>query len=175
MEREKSFRARWSEGLRTYGWTTISNVFLDNYAKMGLTATEAMFLVHIFEYKWSVDNPYPSLVTIAAKMGKSRKTTQRIIRGLERRGFISRHPHPGQPNRLDLNKLIGLLERIAPYPNLDREGVQNWAKVCLDLGSKEDPLRKKDKNDLKIPVFDNNSNTVRFVGRERGTTEPTLN
>lgn len=118
--RERSFRARWGSTLSARGVTPIANLFLDNYIKMGLNAMEAMFIIHLFSYKWTVDAPFPSLITISTKMGKSVDTVRRICRELEEKGFLKRNLRTGQTSTYDLNVLIKRIEDFILYAKLHR-------------------------------------------------------
>jgi DNA-binding MarR family transcriptional regulator len=149
--REKSMRARWGSQLANSkrGFTPVSNVLLDSYSALGISDSEFVFLVEVIRYKWTVDTPYPSLKTIAYKMEKNRSTVQRYARSLEQKGIIKRHYVEGAPSKLNLNPLIKLLEAIEPYPDINREGIQNVLKVCAKVDTKEESLRRKDNKGIK--------------------------
>jgi len=140
---EKSFRARWSEALEKYGYTTISNVFISNYALLDITTSEAMFIIHCFKYKWTVKAPYPSFNTLAKDMGNNRNTVQRYARSLEKKGYLKRVYSNGTPSKININPLIEVLERIAPYNKLDRGSIKNMIKPYQNLDTKEEASRIK--------------------------------
>lgn len=144
--KEMSFRARWSEALAKEGVTAIANFFLDNYAGIGLSVVEAMFIIHLFEYKWTVDQPYPSLKTIASKMGKSEDTVRRLARGLEEKELIKRNYRTGQTNTYNLNPLIKRLGNILLDAKLHRGGMQNECQPSAPMQTKEEPLRINNNN-----------------------------
>jgi hypothetical protein len=142
MTKERSFRARWGAAVAKKGITPISTLFLRAYPHLEITNSEAMFIVHCFSYKWTVDSPYPALGTIAREMGVDRNTAQRYARALQRKGFIIRRFRTGNTSLIDFSPLLGLLEYIAPYPNLDKESIQNCKKVYLIMHTKEEALIK---------------------------------
>ncbi len=117
MIKERSFRARWGEPLKKYGHTQVSNVFLDNYSKLGISNQEAIFIIHCFKYKWTVDHPFPAFTTIAKKMSKDRITVQRYARNLEKKGFIIRIYQNGIPSKINLTPLIKTLEKCILFKN----------------------------------------------------------
>jgi hypothetical protein len=142
MKKEKSFRARWGAMVAEKGITPISTLFLRVYPYLEITNSEAMFIVHCFSYKWTVDSPFPALGTIAREMGVDRNTVQRHARSLQRKGFLVRNLRTGNTSLIDFSPLLGLLEYIAPYPNLDKESIQNCKKVYLKTNTKEEALIK---------------------------------
>ncbi len=139
--REKSFRARWGSTLSAKGITPIANLFLNNYIKMGLNAVEAMFIIHLFSYKWTVDAPFPSLITVSIKMGKSVDTIRRLCRGLEKKGFLKRNFRTGQTSTYDLNVLIRRIEDFILCAKLNRGSLQIPAEPSAPMQTKEEPLR----------------------------------
>lgn len=147
--KERSFRATWSSALEPFRFTQVSNLFLENYHKLGVTAAEAMFLIHLFMYKWSVDDPFPSLDTIAKFMGKSHDTVQRHARSLERKGFLKRKYRKKNTSHYNLNPLIDILETIIPFKNLSKEGMQNALIPYAKLHTKLHPLSRE--YDSKMP------------------------
>ncbi len=146
--REKSIRARWSSSLETKGFTPISNIFLEYSALLGITTPEALFLIHLFSYKWTVDSPYPSLTTIALKMGVKEGAVRKYARDLERKGFIKRILRKGETSRYNLDPLIKKLEDILPYQKTSRESIKKITSPSSSFDTKEEPLLKKYKNDF---------------------------
>jgi hypothetical protein len=144
--KEKSFRARWGEVLTKKGMAPIANVFLDHYVKLGINAMEAMFLVHLMQYKWTVEAPYPSLKTIAKKMGKSEDTVRRIARSLEKREIIKRNYRIGQTNTYNLNNLIKKLEDFLMNTKVHRGTMQQEPAPSAPVQTKEEPLRRNTNN-----------------------------
>lgn len=141
---EKSFRASWSEGLLKYGFTQISNCFLENYHLFGISSCEALFIIHCFRFKWTVNKPYPSFETIAKAMGKDRSVIQRYASSLEKKGLIRREPQRGSTNRIDFSPLIERLEYIST--NLPKGAMQKNQKPYVNLHTKEDSWRKHSNN-----------------------------
>lgn len=133
---ETNFSAKWSSRLEKYGFTPISNAFLEFYPLLNLTTQEVLFVVHCFKYKWTANYPYPSFNTIAKEMKKSRNTIQNYARSLERKGYIKRIAQTGQTNKIDFSDLIEILERLAPYQNSDKGAIQKIIKLYLNIDTK---------------------------------------
>jgi DNA-binding transcriptional MocR family regulator len=142
MNKEKSFRARWGEVLAKNGITAISTLFLRIYPRMDITTVEAMFIVHCFSYKWTVDSPYPSFFTVANEMGVGRGTVQRYARSLEEKGFIKRVYRKGNSSEIDVTPLIKILEHLIPCSKLDKESVEICKEAYLKTNNKKEALIK---------------------------------
>ena len=76
------------DGLLEAGYTSVPNLLLNHYAKLGITSDELVFLLHLLQYKWSSRDPYPRLQTIAEKMGKSWRQAHRYAHSLKAKGFL---------------------------------------------------------------------------------------
>ena len=110
---ERSFTKRWKhEALFVKGFVAVPSVFLRYYSKLtpfSLTAGEAMFVLHLMEYKWDSKAPYPSYTTIAKKMGVSAKMVRRHAQSLETKKYLKRVARIGQTNEFDLTPLFDAL------------------------------------------------------------------
>lgn len=107
-----TFDTRWSPVLKKDGHVQISVFFLDNYHRLqpyGLTHGEAMFVVHLMQFKWGKDAPFPAYGTIAQKMGVTVKTARRLAASLQQKHYFWREFRTGATNRFHLDKLIGAL------------------------------------------------------------------
>lgn len=83
-----SFQARWGDPVVDSGIAPIPMVFLNNYTKLGISPNQGMAIIHAFSYKWTSEDPFPSMGTIAGLMGKSRRQVIRYFNNLEERGFL---------------------------------------------------------------------------------------
>ncbi len=148
---EKSVRARWGEPLTEYGFTAISNVFLLNYFTLGITTEEALFIIHVLKFKWTVEDPFPSFETIATQMGKTRGTIQKYARSLEGKGLMQRRFRENQPSKIDFSNLIKMLINTVRQ-NPDRGPIKKSTPIYSNLDTKEDPLKIhiKEKNTPRI-------------------------
>ena len=107
----RSFANRWKhESLFEKGYVVVPTMFLRNYAQLKpypLTGGEALFVLHLMEFKWDVNAPFPAYKTLAARMGISDKMARRHAQSLEIKGYLKRRMRVGQTNRFDLNPLFG--------------------------------------------------------------------
>ncbi len=79
---------RFGEEILARGHTAIPNLVLNYYVPLGLTGPELLFTIHVWQHWWSDRDPYPSLRTIAARMGISVRQAKRYVESLEGKGFL---------------------------------------------------------------------------------------
>lgn len=107
-----SFSKRWSPELKAAGFVPVSTFFLENYHRLKpyhLTYGEAMFVIHLMQFKWDESKPYPAYKTIAARMHVSDKTARRWAAELEGKGYLHREKRVAQTNLFDLSGLMRAL------------------------------------------------------------------
>jgi hypothetical protein len=95
--------------IRSEGFVTVPVRFLMYHAALKpyrLEAVEAFFIVHLMAYKWDDAAPFPSMTTIARRMGVSVNYARTIARNLEGKGFLSRIQRVGTSNAFDLTPLF---------------------------------------------------------------------
>jgi len=59
---------RFGDQILQAGFTSVPNLVLNHYAELGITPAEMMFIIHMWQFRWTERDPYPSLTTIADKM-----------------------------------------------------------------------------------------------------------
>lgn len=79
---------RFGEEILARGHTAIPNLVLNYYVPLGLTGPELLFTIHVWQHWWSDRDPYPSLRTIASRMGISVRQAKRYVESLESKGFL---------------------------------------------------------------------------------------
>ena len=79
---------RFGEEILARGHTAIPNLVLNYYVRLGLSGPELLFTIHVWQHWWSDRDPYPSLRTIAARMGISVRQAKRYVESLEHKGFL---------------------------------------------------------------------------------------
>src|SRR5216684_3121654 len=71
----RSFAARWKhQELFARGYVPVPLLFFEHYAQLKpfcLTTGEAMFVLHLMQFKWDSEAPFPGYKRIAAQMGVS--------------------------------------------------------------------------------------------------------
>ena len=131
--KQRDVGARWTPRLAEMGWTPISSYFLNNYHRLDITSNQAMVIVHLIAYKWDVSAPYPSLTTIAKKMGVTSTSVRSHVRALEKKQLVLRESKPGSTNRFHLDGLFSQLERLlevdAEKLSETRDGIHDVAEL----------------------------------------------
>jgi hypothetical protein len=95
--------------IRSEGFVTVPVRFLMYHAALKpyrLEAVEAFFVIHLMAYKWDDAAPFPSMNTIASRMGISVNYARTIARRLEGKGFLTRIKRVGTSNAFDLTPLF---------------------------------------------------------------------
>lgn len=101
---------RWTEAIASDGFTPVPAAFLEHYAALGISSSEAMFLIHLLSHKWDKNNPFPGFARIAARMGMTETAVRGHARKLEKRNLLKRILRPGKSNEFDLKPLFQKLE-----------------------------------------------------------------
>lgn len=109
---QRDVAARWTPTLAGQGWTPVSDYFLTNYHRLGITHTEAMVIIHLLSFKWDVNAPFPALKTIATRMGIATPSVRTHLRNLEKKDLLFREMQVGTTNRFHLQKLFVKLEAL---------------------------------------------------------------
>jgi DNA-binding MarR family transcriptional regulator len=114
-EANRSFAKRWKHHeLFARGFVAVPTLFLHHYAHLkphALSTGEAMFVLHLMEFKWTEDAPFPGYATLAHRMGISDKMARRHAQSLEAKKYLRREFRKGQTNRFDLTPLFDALLR----------------------------------------------------------------
>src|SRR5262249_31395242 len=89
--------------------------FLRNYSTLKpypLTSSEALFVIHLMDFKWGEDAPFPSYKVLAKRMGVSEKQVRRQAQSLEVKKYLVREicGSVKNTNRFDLRQLFAALE-----------------------------------------------------------------
>lgn len=112
---DRSVGKRWKhEALFDQGYVSVPTVFLRLYAELKpfpLTLSEAMFVLHLMQYKWDEQAPFPSYRKIARQMGISDKQARRYAQSLEIKKYLKRYERIGMTNMFDLSPLFDALAR----------------------------------------------------------------
>lgn len=113
---ERTIAARWTERLAA-PFCPVSSYFLRNYHRIGgswgLNSTEAMLVVHLLDFKWSADAPFPTTQTLATRMGITQRQVRATLQKLENLKLIRRErPTLSSANRYHLESLFERLEAM---------------------------------------------------------------
>lgn len=109
---KRTFIERWKhEALFKRGFVVVPTLFLQHYAdlKPEITPGEAMFILHLMEFKWDANHPYPGYKTLARRMGRSEKAVQGHAQNLQIKGYLRRELRRAETNKFDLTPLFDAL------------------------------------------------------------------
>ena len=117
---------RWSPALAKK-FCPVSSIFLEHYHELapvpggrGMTSTEAMLIIQILDYKWDSRAPFPTVKTLAKRMGLSARMIRTALKNLEDGQYIRREPFPnGGPNRYHFEGLFTALEKFVQVQALE--------------------------------------------------------
>jgi hypothetical protein len=112
---------RFGEAILDAGFTTVPNLVLRHFSALGITHSEMLFAVCVWQYWWTAKDPYPALGTIAAQLGVSYRQVHRYARGLEAKGFLKvthRNGRHGEQltSEYDFSGLIQAVLRVVDMP-----------------------------------------------------------
>lgn len=79
---------RFGDQVLEAGFTSVPNLVLNHYAELGISPAEMMFTIHMWQFRWTERDPYPSLTTIADKMDVSWRQAHRYAGSLKDKGFL---------------------------------------------------------------------------------------
>jgi hypothetical protein len=120
-----SFERRWAAPLKEDGFVPVSTFFLENYHRLkpfDLTYGEAMFLIHLMQYKWDENAPFPAYKTISERMHVSTKSAQRWAASLEQKRYLKREMRIGATNRFHLKGLMDALVALKKAAKKPKKG-----------------------------------------------------
>lgn len=94
------------------GETTVSNLLIENYQKIGLKDDEFLFLLQLFRSQGAGDL-FPDLSSISKIMGKSTDTIYKLLNQLVSRGFVSIETQQNQQGQMiDTYDLLPVFQKI---------------------------------------------------------------
>jgi hypothetical protein len=103
---------RWTSELVKGGHVAVARTFLRNYSKLNIRPNEAMFIIHLIDFKWTQAAPFPTYKRLAEYMGVSDKQVRRLAQSLQVKKLLHREVRQAKPNRFHLDKLFAALEEL---------------------------------------------------------------
>lgn len=107
-------------GAAKAGFQLVPNVLFRFQKHLEIDSVDVVILLNLSLHWWGPSSlPFPSPALIAKRMGVSRRTIERRMQALERRGFIKRLParvlEEGRPKarRIEMSGLVEKLEEAA--------------------------------------------------------------
>lgn len=142
---EQESQKKWGKKVMSIGFDILPSLLFKAQRRLGLTSSQLVVLLHLANHWWDANNnPWPSVTTIAERMGIQRRQVQKIMKDLETAGLVQRIErrarHRGKlSNEYDLSGLVKKLKEIAP----DFIEAEKEAKTIKDNASKPKMMRKK--------------------------------
>lgn len=107
-------RARYGE-LADAGFQALPDVLLLYQSNVGVSSEELNVLLNLMAHWYEPDRmPYPSSISIARRMGVSRRTIQRVLANLVEKGFVEKLKPTAAPQAAAYN-VEPLLEKFRPF------------------------------------------------------------
>jgi hypothetical protein len=103
---------RWTPALAKRGYTAVANTFLRNHVGLGIMAQQAMLIVHLMYHKWDENAPFPSMKTLAKRVGCCERNIRKMCLDLEEKRFLKRDYRTGRTTRFELDGLFRKLEEL---------------------------------------------------------------
>ena len=119
---DHALRRKWGRALDYGGFQAVPNVLLARQHSLRLSSTDIVVLLHFNRYWWTPDrDPFPRPARIAEQMGVHRRTVERALQGLEKKGLVKRlRPQQISSGRvvqpISLTPLAASLGKIAETP-----------------------------------------------------------
>lgn len=106
----------WGTALLDAGWTVLPNALARYQAELGLTSSELNLIYQLFTFRRG-SGIFPSVPSVAQRMGVSERYVQKLCASLERKGYLKRHPRytargDRGSNQYDFSGLMRALESL---------------------------------------------------------------
>jgi DNA-binding transcriptional ArsR family regulator len=111
---------KWGKAVMTLGFSMLPSLLFRAQARLGLNPTQLALLVQLADYWWAHDRkPYPTVNTLAERLGLGPRQVRRHIEQLEKAGLVKRverrATHAGRlSNEYDLSGLVEKLKNLEP-------------------------------------------------------------
>lgn len=132
---------KWGKMVMKVGFNIIPSLLLRAQQRLGLSSQQLVVLLHLSDFWWEYDRkPWPSVNTLAERMGLKRRQVQRITADLEKAGLIQRigrtATHKGKlSNAYDLSGLVKKLDELAPeFIEADNRAKEIKKEVTIPKG-----------------------------------------
>ena len=110
---------KWGAEVIAQGFCIIPALLFRAQRRLGLSATQLALILQLSEFWWYDGKlPWPKKETVAERLNISEKQVQRLVRDLEKRGYVTRvrrvTRHGQTSNAYDLSGLVAKLKEFAP-------------------------------------------------------------
>ncbi len=89
---------RFGDAVLQAGHTVIPNLVLNHYSQLNISPGEFVLVVQLWSFAWTDRNPYPSLGTLAERMGVTRRQVRNYVHTLKAKGLlkVTERSQPGR-------------------------------------------------------------------------------
>lgn len=94
------------------GFTAVPNALLMCHKDLGITTTEFVVIIAIDSFRFTVEDPWPSLNALSQRCGYSPRTISRAVSSLVEKGYIARIKRPNTSNKYNFDPLIATLDTL---------------------------------------------------------------
>lgn len=137
VDRDYRIEVRFGDAVLEAGHTAIPNLVLNHYAALNVSPGELVFVLICLQHKWTVRDPYPSLGTVAARMGVSRRQARNYAHGLRTKGLlvVSERVMPGKGQLSNTYDFGPLIRAVVEVENTERQAPRKFRSE----GARKDP------------------------------------
>lgn len=109
--------SQWEPDLYVGGFTSFPTLLFRHYTALGIGEAELVLLLQLWTYWWDERAPFPSVGTLAERMGKGERQIQHYVEQLRKRGLLAvlvRRTEQGRQlsNAYDLRPLLARLTAL---------------------------------------------------------------
>ncbi len=136
------------------GFMPLPNLFLRHYTQLGISNSQAMFLMQIMTSAWDLGSPANTLSQVAARMGITRRGAQIISADLHARGLVAIYDQYDETGRQTENAfdLSPLFARLAAFAPVAAPGGQQRQRRCRPQPRRDDDLTLDSPSEDVVPV-----------------------
>ena len=148
---------------KKYGFTQTPNILVANMAKLRISGNEFVILTIIRMFAHQKDNSFPSIRTLKKISGMSISTIERLLSGLEKKGYLIIVRKSNSKNLYSFKPLNELLEKIM-FVEHNKSRDLNRGVSILDTGvSILDTEEEEEEEEYKNKITHTSSNSSNMV------------
>jgi len=105
----------WGEEVWSEGYAAIPQRLLRGANRLKLDAIDQALVFHLLSFKWTAGAPWPSVATLAERLGMGESAVRRRLRRLHKQlELVVREDRPGRTNEYNLQPLASALRALGP-------------------------------------------------------------
>ena len=116
---KRKFEKKWGKAVADQKFCMLPSLLIKAQRRLGLSPIQFAVIVHLCDFWWEDGkHPFPKKETIAHRLNVTEKQVQRVMRDLEKAGYVQRiprsTPHGRTSNEYNLSGLVRKLQELAP-------------------------------------------------------------